>query len=289
MPAARVTRVDDPRIAPYRDLTDAELMRSRELFVAEGRLVVRRVIEDGRFRVRSVLVSDAALADLGFILETLPPETPILLCQTADFLGITGHTFHRGCLALVDRPAATPISSVLASPTTLVVLDGVTDPDNVGSVFRNAAALGAGGVLLSPTCCDPFYRKAIRTSMGAVLRVPCARAEKWPAVLADVRVAGFTLVALTPRQPAETLECYAAGPRASRVALIVGTEGAGLTPAVEAAADVRVSIPMQRDVDSVNLAVAVGIALFTLRPRERCSAYGANATSTLPGMPPKRE
>jgi tRNA G18 (ribose-2'-O)-methylase SpoU len=156
---------------------------------------------------------------------------------------------------------------VLASAKTIVVLEGVTDPDNVGGVFRNAAALGADGVLLGPTCCDPLYRKAIRTSMGAVLRVPFARAEEWPAALVDVRAAGFTLVALTPRQPSATIERFAAGPRSSRLALIVGTEGAGLTPAAEAAADERVSIPMQGDVDSVNLVVAVGIALFALRDR----------------------
>jgi len=268
MPVQRIVGTDDPRVAEYRDVPDAELMRSRGLFVAEGRLVVRRVLEDGRFRVRSVLVNDAARRDLESVFGTIPPATPIFLCQTADFLGITGHDMHRGCLALVERPPATSLAVVLASAKTIVVLEGVTDPDNVGSVFRNAAALGAEGVLLSPTCCDPFYRKAIRTSMGAVLRVPIARAAEWPAALMAVRAAGFTLVALTPRQPSETLERYAAGLRSSRFALIVGTEGAGLTPAVESAADVRVSIPMPGDIDSLNLAVAVGIALFALRAHE---------------------
>jgi len=272
MPVARVNGVDDPRLAPYRDVPEPELVRARGLFVAEGRLVVRRVIEDGRFRVHSLLVNEAAERDLAPVFGRLPPETPILLCRAADFRGITGHDFHRGCLALVDRPPATTLAAVLASATTIVVLEGVTDPDNVGGAFRNAAALGAGGVLLSPTCCDPFYRKAIRTSMGTVLRVPFARAAEWPTALADVRAAGFTLVALTPRRPSVTLEGYAAGPRPARLALIVGTEGGGVTPAVEAAADVRVSIPMQAEVDSLNLAVAVGIALFALRDRERPSA-----------------
>jgi tRNA G18 (ribose-2'-O)-methylase SpoU len=122
-------------------------------------------------------------------------------------------------------------------------------------------------VLLSPTCCDPLYRKAIRTSMGAVLGVPFARAgaDEWPSVLARVRAAGFTLVALTPREPSETLDAFAARPRAPRVALIVGTEGAGLTAAVEAVADYRVRIPIGGDVDSLNLATAAGIALHALR------------------------
>ena len=267
MPVVHITGGDDPRLAPYRDVPEPELVRARGLFVAEGRLIVRRVIEVGRFRVRSLLVNEAAARDLAPVFGALPPDTPILLCQTADFRGITGHDIHRGCLALVERPPSTPLAAVLAPAKTIVVLEGVTDPDNVGSVFRNAAALGADGVLLSPACCDPFYRKAIRTSMGAVLTVPFARAEEWPTALMDVRAAGFTRVALTPRQPSETLERYAAGPRSARLALMVGTEGAGLTPAAEAAADVRVSIPMSGDVDSLNLGVALGIALFMLGPR----------------------
>jgi tRNA G18 (ribose-2'-O)-methylase SpoU len=265
MSVTRVHGVGDPRLAPYRDVPEPELMRARGLFVAEGRLIVRRVIEDGRFRVQSLLMNEAAARDLAPVFDALPPDTPTLLCQTADLRGITGHDIHRGCLALVERPPATSLAVVLASAKTIVALEGVTDPDNVGSVFRNAAALGADGVLLSPTCCDPLYRKAVRTSMGAVLRVPFARAEEWPAALVDVRAAGFTLIALTPRQPSETIERYAAGPRSSRLALIVGTEGAGLTRSAEAAADVRVSIPMHGDVDSLNLGVALGIALFMLR------------------------
>jgi tRNA G18 (ribose-2'-O)-methylase SpoU len=124
-------------------------------------------------------------------------------------------------------------------------------------------------VLLSPTCCDPLYRKAIRTSMGAALRVPFARAGEadWPGVLARVRAAGFTLVALSPREHSVMLDVFAERRPSSRLALIVGTEGAGLTPAVEAAADCRVRIPISDAVDSLNLAVAVGIALHALAPR----------------------
>jgi tRNA G18 (ribose-2'-O)-methylase SpoU len=268
MPVVRVTGDDDPGLAPYRDVPEPELIRNRGLFVAEGRTIVRRVIEDGRFRVRSLLVNDAAARDLAPMFESLPPDTPVLVCHAADFRGITGHDFHRGCLALVERPPVATLAVVSGSAKTMVVLEGVTDPDNVGSVFRNAAALGADGVLLSPTCCDPFYRKAVRTSMGAVFRVPFARAAEWPGALMDLRAAGFTLVALTPRQPSDAIERYATSPRPPRLALIVGTEGAGLSPAVESAADVRVSIPMQGNVDSVNLAVAVGIALFALRARD---------------------
>src|SRR5207302_8948884 len=139
-----------------------------------------------------------------------------------DFLEVTGFHIHRGCLALVERPAATPVDHVIYSVQTLVVLDAVANADNVGGVFRNAAAFGAGGVLLSPACCDPLYRKAIRTSMGSTLVVPFARAEKdnWPRVLTRLSAAGFAVVALTPREPSQSLESFTARPRSSRVALV---------------------------------------------------------------------
>jgi tRNA G18 (ribose-2'-O)-methylase SpoU len=266
MAVERIDSAGDARIAPYRDVRDGELVRSRGLFVAEGRLVVRRVVEDKRFRVESVILNDAALNDLAFTVATLAPDVPVLVCGAHDLAAIAGYDVHRGCLALVHRPPATPADEVIASAQTMVVLEAVSNADNVGGVFRNAAAFGAGGVLLSPTCCDPLYRKAIRTSMGASLRVPFARARdhEWPGVIARVRAAGFTIVALSPRAPAETLDAFAARPRASHVALMVGTEGAGLTPAVEAAADHRVRIPIDDGIDSLNLAVAVGIALYAI-------------------------
>jgi tRNA G18 (ribose-2'-O)-methylase SpoU len=261
----RIRGLDDPRLAAYRDLPDPELVRSRGLFIAEGRLVVRRVIEDGRWRVQSVLVSEAARASLQSILDAVAQHVPVYVCTVADFLGLTGYNIHRGCLALVERPPALTPDVLVARSRTMLVLEGVTNADNVGGIFRNAAAFGVDGVLLSPTCCDPFYRKAIRTSMAAVLRVPFARAGAWPQDLRQIRTAGFTIVALTPREPAETLQEFAAGARPERLALIVGTEGAGITRAVEAMADRRVRIPIAEAVDSLNVAVAVGIALYALR------------------------
>jgi tRNA G18 (ribose-2'-O)-methylase SpoU len=183
----------------------------------------------------------------------------------SDFLGITGVDIHRGCLAIVERPAAVALNDVIADASRLIALDGVANADNVGGVFRNAAAFGADGVMIGPGCCDPFYRKAVRTSMGAVLRVPFARADDWPAALQALRVEGFTIVALTPCEASETLEVFASRAAGVRVALLVGAEGAGLTPSVEAAADVRVRIPIADEVDSLNVAVAVGIALYALR------------------------
>ena len=266
MAVERIHRADDPRVAGYRSLRDGEFVRSRGLFVAEGRLVVRRLVQDGRYDLQSVLVNEAALRDLESTIAACSADVPIFVCDAVALAGIAGYDVHRGCLALVRRRPDTPPGELIASATTIVVLEGVSNADNVGGVFRNAAAFGAGGVLLSPTCCDPLYRKAIRTSMGATLHVPFARAgaDEWPSVLTRVRAAGFTLVALTPREPSETLEAFAARPRALRVALIVGTEGAGLTPAVEEAADYRVRIPIAADIDSLNVAVAAGIALHAL-------------------------
>jgi tRNA G18 (ribose-2'-O)-methylase SpoU len=268
-----------PSIADYRDVTDDDRLRSHGLFVAEGRLIVRRVIEGGRCTVRSVLVNASARRDLDDVFARLSSDVPVYEGDASTFAQITGIDFHRGCLALVERPPAISIETILSFGGTIVVLEGVTNADNIGGVFRNAAALGASGVILSPTCCDPLYRKAVRTSMGTVLRLPYVRVEDWPAAFARCRSGGFTVVALTPREPSEPIDAFGVrvrgqsrgsesgvGPRTdqTRLALLIGTEGDGLTPEAERAADVRVRIPMRRDVDSLNLAVAAGIALYEL-------------------------
>jgi tRNA G18 (ribose-2'-O)-methylase SpoU len=267
MTVDRVECAKDARVAAYRELGDAELMRARGLFVAEGRLVVRRVLDDARYAVESLLVNDAALRDLGPALDRLDPTVPVLVCRTADFQRLTGFDIHRGCLALVRRPPPISVASLIASAALLVVLDRVTNADNVGGVFRNAAAFDADGVVLSPTSCDPLYRKAVRTSMAAALQVPFARAaaDEWLGALAQLRAAGFTIAALTPREPAEPLDAFVARPRPQRVALVVGGEGAGLSAEVESAADVRVRIAISDRVDSLNLAVACGVALSRLK------------------------
>jgi tRNA G18 (ribose-2'-O)-methylase SpoU len=266
MPFVRIDEAADVRLAAFHRMADADLMRQDGLFVAEGRLVVRRVIEDRRFPLRSLLLDEANRRALEDVLAGVPPDVPIFVCDTRDFAGITGFNLHRGCLALVERPEPLAPCAILLRAQTLVVLEGVTNADNVGGVFRNAAAFGVDGVLLSPTCCDPLYRKAIRTSMGAALRVPFARIEDWPSGLSDVRGAGFTIAALSPRVPSQTLDTFVESEKLSRVALMVGSEGGGLSEGAEAAADVRVRIPTHDAVDSLNLAVATGIALARLFP-----------------------
>jgi tRNA G18 (ribose-2'-O)-methylase SpoU len=261
------------RKADYRDIADERALRDRGVFVAEGRLVVERVLADPRYRVQSLFLNDAAWRALQSRIELRAKDAPVFIGDAAEFLDITGIDFHRGCLALVERPPRLALDELLATAGTLVVLEGVTDADNVGGIFRNAAAFGAAGVVVSPTCCDPLYRKAIRTSMGASLRIPFARADEWPSALMDLRRAGFTLVALTPREPSEPLDDFvrrsakAFALQPEKLALVAGTEGAGLSAAVEAAADYHVRIPIAETIDSLNVAMAVGVALYALRSR----------------------
>lgn len=268
-----VTDPEDRALAALWNLRDAEVLHARHQFIAEGRLVVGRVLEDPRYVVRALLVNPAARRALEPQLTRSTFRGTVYECDTAGFAAITGFNIHRGCLALVDRPPDQAWQQQVAADGPVVVLEGVTDPDNVGAAFRNAAAFGAAAVLLSPTCCDPLYRKALRTSMGAALRVPYARLDPWPGSLADVKHAGRTIAALSPREPSTPLASFTREYGGRPIALLVGTEGAGLTDDAEALADLRVSIPMAAGVDSLNLAVATGIALhatFAARP-----AHGA--------------
>src|SRR5262249_43072534 len=178
----RIDDPSDPRLADYRDVKDPHLRLRHGLFIAESREVVRRLFACDRFRTRSVLVTPAALLNLRDLLETADPEIRILLVQHDLVRGVVGFNFHRGCLAVGERGTLPPPSSLLDPPgrRVLLVLEDVTNPDNVGAVFRNAMAFAADGVLLSPGSADPLYRKAIRVSIGASLSIPFARFSDWP-------------------------------------------------------------------------------------------------------------
>jgi len=256
---------DDRRLDPFRRLNDAELLRNQRMFVAEGRLIVERVLNDGRYEIASLMLNRAALEALEPTLEAIGTTAEVFECPTGAFESVTGFNLHRGCLALVRRLPPVSWRSVLRDAHLVIVVEGVTNADNVGGLFRNAAAFGVDAVLLSPTTCDPFYRKSVRTSMGHVLHVPFAQMHPWPAALAELRLLGFTVAALTPRTPADELEMFAASRRDRKVALLVGSEGPGLTPAAETEAEFRVRIPMAPGIDSLNLSVAAGIALSALR------------------------
>jgi len=260
----RIDSSRDPRVGAYRNLRDRHLIARRGLFVAEGRLIVRRVIESGRFVVRSLLLGDASRRALDDALSLLPAQVPVYVCAVEQLADLTGFNLHRGCLALVDRLPVRTVHDVIRDAKTVIVLDSVSNADNVGGVFRSAAAFGVDAVLLSPGCCDPLYRKAIRTSMGAALLVPFSRVDPWPLGLLHLREHGFSLVALTVSDASVSLDAYVAGDRPERVAVIVGAECSGLGAEVEALADSRVRIPIRRHVDSLNLSVAAGIALWGL-------------------------
>jgi tRNA G18 (ribose-2'-O)-methylase SpoU len=266
--ALKVEIIDDPadpRIAEYRDARDGHLRRGGDLFLAEGRLVVRRLLETARFRTRSLLLTPRALDDLHGLLAG-DDSRRVLVASTATIRSIVGFKFHRGCLALGERgePAHPEPLIAPAGPRLLLALEELADPDNVGGVFRNAGAFGAAGVLLSPGCADPLYRKAIRVSMGATLSTPFARTD-WRAALDALRAGGYALVALTPDRRAEPIGMVAArGLPSGRAALLLGAEGSGLGEDTRTAADLCVRIPMAPGADSLNVATACGIALHQL-------------------------
>ena len=258
-----IDSADDPRLDPYRHVADPVWILERHLFVAEGRLVVQRLLTHGRFTVHSILLNRAAHAAIGEPLSTA--GAPVLVCSDSSLLAtITGYNFHRGCLALVTRPPPGKLADLLTRRCVLA-LEGVGNPDNIGGLFRTAAALGAHGLLLDERSGDPFYRKAIRTSMGAVLRLPFVRAGNWKETLGTFRERGFKVIALTPSASAVDVSEVPPLGADDQVLVMVGAEGPGLDPASLEEADLRVRIPIDDAVDSLNVVVAAGIALERLR------------------------
>jgi tRNA G18 (ribose-2'-O)-methylase SpoU len=257
---------DDPRLADFARLTDVHLRRSLEaehgLFIAEGEKVIRRAIEAG-YPVRSLLVAEDKLA-LAEDLMSLPGLTaPVYVVPAPVAETLTGYHVHRGALASMRRRPLPEVADVLADAARIVVLEDIVEHANVGSIFRCAAALGFDAVLLAPRCADPLYRRSVKVSMGAVFAVPYARMADWRVGLEQVRAAGFRLVALTPLPDAVPIDEV---PAAGRLALLLGTEGDGLSSRWLDAADLAARIPMRRGVDSLNVAAAAAIACYLLAP-----------------------
>ncbi len=263
-PGGMLTLADasDPRLADYVRLTDVHLRRSLEaeqgLFIAEGEKVIRRAIAAG-YPVRSLLVGQDKLATVADV--TASCRAPLYVVPPAVAEEITGYRVHRGALASMQRLPLPPAADLIKSARRIVVLEDIVDHANVGAVFRCAAALGFDAVLLAPRCADPLYRRAVKVSMGAVLAVPYARLTDWRSAPGDLQTAGFRLVALTPAADATPIGQAAAD---GRLALLLGAEGDGLSSRWLAAADVRVRIPMQAGVDSLNVASAAAIACYLL-------------------------
>jgi len=249
----RVDDPGDPRVADFVHLTDAQWRAKVEaehgMFVAEGHLVIDQVLRL-ELPVRSVLVSESRYA------VWKPTVDAHVYVATQDVIDeVAGFHAHRGALAAVERPVPRTVEEVVGLGGHLLAIEDVSDHENLGALFRNAAAFGMGGVLLSPGCCDPLYRRSVRVSMGHVLTVPWAYCDRWPPSLPD-----HTVVALTPSGD----ELLGSGPLGERVALMVGAEGPGLSPAALAAADRRVRIPIANGVDSLNVATAAAVAMANL-------------------------
>ncbi len=268
MPFVPIYELDDPRLEDYRNVPDPVLLRKRGLFVAESRLVVRELLSHQRLVTRSVLATPAAYDSLRDLLTDRTDNLAVYVASHQFLQNIVGFNVHRGCLAIGERPAPVTDRTLPALTTgqLVVVLERVSNPDNVGSIFRNAAAFGANGVLLSPGCGDPLYRKAIRTSLGATLRIPYGEVDDWPEGLTRLQELGFATMGMTLDPDAVELDAVVAD-APTPIALLFGTEGTGLSDEAAALLDYRVRIPIADSVDSLNVATASGIALYSLSVR----------------------
>jgi tRNA G18 (ribose-2'-O)-methylase SpoU len=254
----RIQSLDDPRVEEYRHIGDHEWLFERSLFVAEGRLVVRRLLDLRQWPINSILLSQAAVENLRDVLDRT--DAPIYLVDQELMTGLAGFNIHRGCLAIGRRLAASTLDRIITGPLgRVLVLEGVNNPDNVGGLFRSAAAFGVELIVLGPDCGDPLYRKAIRTSMAASLVVPFVQVQQWPGAIRDLRADGFTVIALTPDRAVAPIE--EVFPH-SKLAILVGSEGGGLTAEAMRAATLRIRIPTTADVDSLNVTTAASIAMF---------------------------
>jgi tRNA G18 (ribose-2'-O)-methylase SpoU len=268
-----IIRIDDgrdPRLAEYAGVREPERLRASGLLIAEGRFVVRRVLASTRIKLRSLLLNDAALLAMRDQIERTDQTGDVYVAAADVITAATGFNMHHGCLALAERPPVRTMAAVLPASQFMTVLERVIDADNVGSVFRNAEAFGVDAVLLSPGCGDPFYRKAIRTSSGAALVVPWAAAEPWPEALDQLRASGVVVAAAVPGADATDIGTFVGTAAArGRIAILLGTEGQGLTVEALARADVRIRIPMSGTIDSLNIATAAGITMHRLHEVRR--------------------
>jgi tRNA G18 (ribose-2'-O)-methylase SpoU len=284
-PLIEVVDPDDERLAPYRDLNDpagrSRLEAEQLIFVVEGKLAVDRLLSSN-YAVRSLLVDGHQATAAGDLVAAVRARgAPVFVGTRAVVAETVGFDLHRGVVAVAERPAPSIVEQVLAdaraasaigAPPVITVLEGLNDHENIGALFRNAAAFGVSAVLLDPTSADPLYRRSVRVSMGHVLHVPFARMAAWPAGLDLVHGAGFVVAALTPHPPTGSgvphLTLEELHDRRTRgltgVALLLGGEGPGLSDEALAASDLTVSIPMAGGVDSLNVATAAAVALYVV-------------------------
>jgi len=260
----------DPRLADYVGLTDVALRRRTEpergLYIAESEKVIRRALAAGH-QPRSYLMASRWLPDLADLVERAEADgIPVFVGEHDVIETLTGFHLHRGALAAMQRPVLPSLAEVLGGARRVIVLEDVVDHTNVGAVFRSAAALGVDAVLITPHCTDPLYRRSIRVSMGTVFQVPWTRIDPWPGGVDELHSLGFTVAALALEDDSVALDELAAAPP-YRLALVLGTEGDGLSRRTLAAVDLTVRIPMAGGVDSLNVAAAGAVAAWALRVR----------------------
>ncbi|WP_420175657.1 TrmH family RNA methyltransferase [Luteococcus sp. OSA5] len=263
-----ITDPADPRLRDYVALRETSLRHSMEaaegLFIAEGTKVIRRAVEGG-YRPRSFLLTPRWADELRDLLDGC--DADVYLVDFALAEQVTGFHVHRGALASIERQTRHRLEDLLELER-IVVAEDIVDHTNIGAILRSAAGLGWDGVLLAPRAADPLYRRAVKTSMGAVFSLPWARMTDWEGDLDRLKQAGFTVVALALREDAVTLDEFAAGVApGQKLAVLMGTEGAGLSDEWLAQADAVVTIPMGNGIDSLNVAAATAVVCYTLRPR----------------------
>lgn len=270
-PIHRIDSASDPRIADFVSLTDVDLRKSLEepagLFIAEGFIVCQRVIEAG-LSIRTILTDDKRLPRVLDLLSAIPEDRrPVCAVAAPEVLtAITGFRVHRGVLACVVRPPARTVDEILPMGGPILALEGLVDATNVGLAFRSAAAMGYRAAIISSDCADPWYRRSMRTSMGSIVSLPWARDDAWPMSLRDASNLGMEVIALSPDPHCPALDQVMISTH-GQVVTVFGSEGPGLRPQTRAVIGSCARIPMDGEVDSLNVAASVAVVGYALRNR----------------------
>jgi tRNA G18 (ribose-2'-O)-methylase SpoU len=261
-----VTDPSDPRLHDYSGLTDVELRKVREpaegLFLAEGEKVIRRALS-AAYPMRSMLLSPKWVEPMRSLIDEAGPAVPVYVGAEPLLEAVTGFHVHRGALASMQRTPLRKAEPLLDHAKRIVVMEDIVNHTNLGAIFRSAAALGMDAALLTPSCADPLYRRSVRVSMGTVFALPYARLDSWPGGLQTLADHGFRTIALTPGPTAVDLPRLRFSPE-DKLALLLGTEGDGLSAPALKAADLRARIPMAPGIDSLNVAAAAAVACYAI-------------------------
>ncbi|WP_236683396.1 TrmH family RNA methyltransferase [Demequina sediminicola] len=262
-----ITDPADPLLDDYRNLTDVALRRKiepeRGLYMAEGAKVIERALAAGHVP-RSVLASPKWATGIREVMDHMGVSAPLLVGAEELLENVTGYQVHRGALAAMHRPSLADPQELVATARRVVVLEGIVDHTNVGAIFRSAAGIGADAIICAPTCADPLYRRAVKVSMGTVFQVPWTRFEAWPQGIELLQDEGYVVAGMTLGAGAITLDELVAEDH-EKLAIVLGSEGHGITPKVDRRLDRRVTIPMMNGVDSLNVAAASAVVFYATR------------------------